>query len=144
VRHRRTNPRTTVIANPRTTVILSEAQDLRILFFVVAVAVVLAFLVVIPNGDLLLPLPSPLSLPLPFGIRAGLQPGIQPAAKRPTASAEGRSEATDSIAFAFAVVFLSSFSAQKSHVKPQNHLTNTNKTTSTWRISSLQPAILDI
>jgi hypothetical protein len=31
--------------------------------------------------------------------------------------------------------FFSHFSAQKSHVKPQNHLNPTNKTRSTWHIS---------
>jgi hypothetical protein len=43
-------------------------------------------------------------------------------------SAEGQSEAqreaTEFIAFAVALTFISLFSAQKSHVKPQNHLTH--------------------
>jgi hypothetical protein len=36
------------------------------------------------------------------------------------------------------------FSAQKPHVKPQNHLNPIPATTSTWRISSVPFAILDI
>jgi hypothetical protein len=38
----------------------------------------------------------------------------------PKAGSEAEGEATESTAFAFAVVFLSPFSAQKSHVKPPN------------------------
>jgi hypothetical protein len=38
--------------------------------------------------------------------------------------------------------FLSTFLAQKSHVKPQNHLNPTNKRKSSWHFSSTQPAIL--
>jgi hypothetical protein len=37
-------------------------------------------------------------------------------------------EAADFIAFALASIFLLLFSAQKSHVKPRNDLTQTNKT----------------
>jgi hypothetical protein len=40
-------------------------------------------------------------------------------------------------------VFLS-FSAQKSHVKPQNHLTRCMAITSEWHFSLVPPAILDI
>ena len=40
--------------------------------------------------------------------------------------------------------FLFAFSAQKSHVKPPNHLTLYQPTTSEWRISSAPTAILDI
>jgi hypothetical protein len=36
------------------------------------------------------------------------------------------------------------FSAQKTHVKPQNHLTHYQPTTSAWRISYTPTAILDI
>jgi hypothetical protein len=53
------------------------------------------------------------------------------------------SEATESIAFAFALIFSSPFSAQKSHVKPQSHLTHFRTTTSAWRISYVRIAILD-
>ena len=38
-------------------------------------------------------------------------------------------EASDSIAFATALIFFSTFSAQKSHVKSQNHLTHSNEIT---------------
>jgi hypothetical protein len=53
-------------------------------------------------------------------------------------------EATHSIAFAIAIVFLSPFSAQKSHVKPRNHLTPYHPTTSEWHFSYVPNAILDI
>jgi hypothetical protein len=38
--------------------------------------------------------------------------------------------------------FFSMFSAQKSHVKPQNHLTYSNKRKSSWHVSSPQSAII--
>jgi hypothetical protein len=44
-------------------------------------------------------------------------------------------ETIDSIAFAVADIFLSPFSAQKTHVKSQNHLNPTNKTRSSWHFS---------
>jgi hypothetical protein len=62
----------------------------------------------------------------------------------PNAGAKAEGEATESIAFAVAHVFLSSFSAQKSHVKPQNPLTHYPTTTSEWHFSYPQTAILDI
>src|SRR5207244_9716469 len=40
--------------------------------------------------------------------------------------------------------FFSAFSAQKSHVKPQKHLTPSNKRKSGWHVSYPQPVILDI
>jgi hypothetical protein len=40
--------------------------------------------------------------------------------------------------------YFPSFSAQKSHVKPLNHLTHCHSTTSAWHVSYAQPAILDI
>jgi probable HAF family extracellular repeat protein len=46
-----------------------------------------------------------------------------------------RNEATDSIVFAVASNFLSAFSAQKSRVKPPNHLTHYTATTSAWHVS---------
>jgi hypothetical protein len=55
-----------------------------------------------------------------------------------------KGEATHSIALVFAVIFYSSFSAQKSHVKSQNHLTHYQPTTSAWHVSYPQPAILYI
>jgi hypothetical protein len=45
--------------------------------------------------------------------------------RKPERSPKG--EATDSIALVLAIIFLLPFSAQKSHVKPQNHLTPSNK-----------------
>ena len=36
------------------------------------------------------------------------------------------------------------FSAQKAHVKPPNDLSASNKRRSSWHVSSLQTAILDI
>jgi hypothetical protein len=53
-------------------------------------------------------------------------------------------EASDLIAFAFAINFLLPFSAQKSHVKHQNPLTPYNPSTPAWHFGYLQPAILDI
>jgi hypothetical protein len=62
----------------------------------------------------------------------------------PKAGASPKGETTDSIAVVVALNFLFSFSAQKSHVKPQNHLNPYHPTTSTWHFSYTQPAILDI
>jgi hypothetical protein len=62
----------------------------------------------------------------------------------PVILSEGRREATESIAFASAVNFLLPFSAQKSHVMPQNHLTHFQSTTSAWHVSYPKPAILNI
>jgi hypothetical protein len=53
-------------------------------------------------------------------------------------------EITESIAFALALTFLLPFSAQKSHVKPKNHLSQYRTTTSEWHFSYAQTAILDI
>jgi hypothetical protein len=44
-------------------------------------------------------------------------------------------EATESIAFAVACFYFPSFSAPKSHVKPQNHLTHYQPTISKWHFS---------
>jgi hypothetical protein len=66
-----------------------------------------------------------------LAIRAGLQPRVQPAQSghRPAErGSEAKGEATDLIAFAFAFIFLSALSAQKSHVKPPN-LSKTRQTT---------------
>jgi hypothetical protein len=41
----------------------------------------------------------------------------------------------DSIAFAVAAIFLSPFSAQKTHVKSRNNLNTRNKTRSSWHFS---------
>jgi hypothetical protein len=54
------------------------------------------------------------------------------------------SEAIDFIAVATAALFLLPFSAQKTRVKPQIHLNHLSSTTSAWRISYPQPAILVI
>jgi hypothetical protein len=54
------------------------------------------------------------------------------------------SEATDNTAVIFAPIFLFSFSAHKSHVKPQNRLTHGAPTTSVWHVSYLETAILNI
>jgi hypothetical protein len=53
-----------------------------------------------------------------------------------------KGEATDSIAVFPCLIFYLPFSAQKSHVKPSNHLNETNKTRSSWHFSYTQPAIL--
>ena len=53
-----------------------------------------------------------------------------------------RSEATDSIAVVLAIIFLLPFSAQKSHVKPLNHLTHSQPTTSAWHFSYPPSAII--
>jgi hypothetical protein len=44
----------------------------------------------------------------------------------------------------FFALFFSAFFAQKSHVKPPNHLNLTNKTRSNLKISYLQTAIMNI
>jgi hypothetical protein len=44
--------------------------------------------------------------------------------------------------FAVAANLFSAFSPEKSRVKPENHLNNTNKTRSSWHFSLLQPVIL--
>jgi hypothetical protein len=69
-------------------------------------------------------------------------PKALPLCRRPERSPKG--EATQSIAFAVAVVFSSAISAQKSHVKPQNHLTHYPTATSAWHVSYPQTVILDI
>jgi hypothetical protein len=53
-------------------------------------------------------------------------------------------EAPDLIAFTVTLIFLSPFSAQKTHVKPKNPITPYTPTTSIWRISSIQLAIIEI
>src|ERR1700730_12317737 len=53
-------------------------------------------------------------------------------------------QATESITFAVATIFISSFSAQKSLVKPRNHLTSYHPTTSAWHVSYVPFAIMDI
>jgi hypothetical protein len=44
-------------------------------------------------------------------------------------------QATDSVAFAVAAIFLFPLSAQKTHVKPQNDLNITNEIGSSWYFS---------
>jgi hypothetical protein len=51
------------------------------------------------------------------------------------AGANPKGEVTESIAFAIAIIFISSFSAEKSLVKPRNHLTHYQPTTSAWHVS---------
>jgi hypothetical protein len=55
-----------------------------------------------------------------------------------------RGEATHSIALLSCNIFFCMFSAQKSHVKPLNHLIPYGSITSAWHFSYTQPAILDI
>jgi hypothetical protein len=55
-----------------------------------------------------------------------------------------KGEAAHSITFVVGVIFLLSFSAKKSHVKPRNHLTPYHPTTSEWHFSYVPNAILDI
>jgi hypothetical protein len=50
----------------------------------------------------------------------------------------------DSISFVLSLKLFFSISAQKSRVKPQIHLNRSNKTRSTWRMSSPHPAIIEI
>jgi hypothetical protein len=52
------------------------------------------------------------------------------------------SKAIDFIPVAIAALFLLPFSAPKTDVKPQNRLTHYKTTTSAWRMSYPQPAIL--
>jgi hypothetical protein len=65
-----------------------------------------------------------------------------PLCRRPERILKG--EATHFIAFAVALIFLSPFSAQKSHVKPPNHLTRFHPATSAWHFSYVQTDILNI
>jgi hypothetical protein len=53
-------------------------------------------------------------------------------------------EATHSIGLAAAVIFLLPFSAQKTHVKPPNHITQYQTTTSEWHFSLTQFDVLNI
>jgi hypothetical protein len=46
-----------------------------------------------------------------------------------------KGEATQSIVLTHAIIFFSAFSAQKSHVKSQNHLNHYHPTTSAWHFS---------
>ena len=54
------------------------------------------------------------------------------------------SEATHFIVFTIAAIYFSPFSAQKTHVKPPNHLTHSNQRRSSWHFSYVQSAILNI
>jgi hypothetical protein len=55
------------------------------------------------------------------------------------------SQKATSIAFVFCSPnYFSPFFAQKSHVKPPNHLTLASSTTSAWHFSYIQPAIIEI
>jgi hypothetical protein len=62
----------------------------------------------------------------------------------PKTETKAKGEATHSIAVAGCCNFISLFSAQKSHIKPQSRLTPTNKIRSSLQISYLQSAILNI
>jgi hypothetical protein len=53
------------------------------------------------------------------------------------------SQTSDSIVFDPAQIFFLAFSAQKSHVKPQNHLSPHSPTTSAWHFSYAQPDIIE-
>jgi hypothetical protein len=53
-------------------------------------------------------------------------------------------EAADLIAFAVVFKLFFAFLTQKSHVKSQNHLTNSTPTTSIWHFSYTQPAIIKL
>jgi hypothetical protein len=55
-----------------------------------------------------------------------------------------KGEATDLIDFVLAFIFLLPFSAQKSHVKSQNHLTPSNPLTSELQVSFTPSAIIEI
>jgi hypothetical protein len=51
---------------------------------------------------------------------AGLQPDVKAGSQDPNRPAEGRSEATDLIAFTVSAVSILCFQPKKSHVKPRN------------------------
>jgi len=85
--------------------------------------------------------------------RAGFSPasktsrasGLQSAEGRSAVQSPERSRGDYFIAFVFCCcIYFLPFSAQKSHVKPQNHLTPSPPATSAWHVSYTQPAILDI
>jgi hypothetical protein len=93
-----------------------------------------------------MPLPLPLSLSLPF---------LLPFPKEPALSEFEYKSATPAminLPFQGTVIadegllsfYFSPFFAQKTHVKPPNHLTRYQSTTSAWRISSTPTVILDI
>src|SRR5207249_9176296 len=105
-----------------------------------------------PLPLLLLLLSLPLLLPLScFVVGFGLS--AKPTAQRPatlpktvsptrvfarrvvTLERSPRGKTTDFIIFVGAVIFYLPFSAQKSHVKPPNHLTSYSTTTSAWHVS---------
>jgi hypothetical protein len=83
---------------------------------------------------------------MPKKVQAAGPTALPRATSRGWSEAEG--EATESIAIAIAIafagVFLSSFSAQKSHVKPPNPLTHYPTATYGWHFSYPPTAILDI
>jgi hypothetical protein len=88
-----------------------------------------------------------LAVGLQLGLERGFQPRVDASREAAYRSAEGWSEARRAkrlnLLPLFAVVFISAFSAQKTHVKPQNHLNHSNKTRSSWHVSSPQFAILN-
>ena len=61
-----------------------------------------------------------------------------------SASLSGYSEATHFIVFTIAAIYFYPFSAQKTHVKPPNHLTRSNQRRSSCHFSYVQSAILNI
>jgi hypothetical protein len=85
---------------------------------------------------------------LAFGIKRSASALRKSGAEGPTAlpkaGANPKLKATDFIAFALVVIFLLLFSAQKSHVKSPNHLTQTNETRSSWHVSFTPTAIMNI
>jgi len=93
---------------------------------------------------------NPRILPLlslsPLGLELGFSPASMPAAKRPTAlpkagaKPEGRSDLL--LPLLLPLFYFFAFLAQKSHVKPRNHLNQTNKTRWSWHVSYVQSAIL--
>jgi hypothetical protein len=94
--------------------------------------------------SLSLPLSLPFAfclLPFAFGTRVGLWQRLNPAAKRPL-FCEGQVPHSNPVTVA--VNFLLPFSAQESHVKPQNNLTRYQSTTSAWHFSSTQSSIIKL
>jgi hypothetical protein len=84
------------------------------------------------------------------GPTATISSGSQPSAIHSTQRCEQRSgeirfsNSTSSQPQRLCLIFLLPFSAQKSHVKSQNHLTLDKSETSAWHVLPLQSSILDI
>jgi hypothetical protein len=131
--------------------LLSSRRDLLLFLLLpllLPVAVALAFLVAIPEGPVLSELEwriyrcrsSCFLVPQGFSLGSLIPAKVM---GRYAPSSTPRRSGTFYCSLS-AFIFFPPFSAQKSHVKPPNHLTHYPAITSAWHVSSAQSAILDI